>query len=60
MGVELNVSHLSARRDGSVRATGRPIRRGRFLHVWAVDIVDQDDDPVAVARCTVAIRPRPA
>ena len=60
MGIELSVSHLRARRTGMVRATGRPIRKGRSLHVWAVDITDQDDAPVAVARCTVAIRPLPA
>lgn len=60
MGIELSVSHLRARRTGVVRATGRPLRKGRSLHVWAVDITDQDDAPVAVARCTVAIRPRPA
>jgi len=60
MGIELSVSHLRALRTGVVRATGRPLRKGRSLHVWAVDITDQDDAPVAVARCTVAIRPRPA
>ncbi|MBA3350055.1 MAG: PaaI family thioesterase [Actinobacteria bacterium] len=60
MGIELSVSHLRARRTGLVRATGKPIRKGRSLHVWAVDITDQDGAPVAVARCTVAIRPRPA
>ena len=58
MGIELNVSHLRARRDGTVRATGTPIRKGKTLQVWAVDITDQDDSPVAVARCTVVIRPR--
>lgn len=58
MGIELSVSHLRARRSGTVRATGRPVRKGRTLHVWAVDIVDEDDAPVAVARCTVVIRPR--
>lgn len=58
MGIELSVSHLRARRNGTVRATGRPVRRGRTIHVWAVDIVDEDDAPVAVARCTVVIRPR--
>ena len=57
VGVELNISHLRARRDGVVRATAIPVRRGRGLHVWTIEIVDEDGRPVAVARCTVAVRP---
>jgi 1,4-dihydroxy-2-naphthoyl-CoA hydrolase len=59
-GIELNVSHLSGRRDGFVIATGVPVRKGRTLHVWAVDIADDHGDPVAVGRCTVAVRSRPS
>jgi uncharacterized protein (TIGR00369 family) len=57
VGVELNISHLRARRDGMVRATAVPVRRGRGLHVWTIEIVDEDGRPVAVARCTIAVRP---
>jgi 1,4-dihydroxy-2-naphthoyl-CoA hydrolase len=57
VGTDLNVSHLSARKDGMVRATAVPVRKGRSLHVWTIDIVDQDGRPVAIARCTLAIRP---
>lgn len=56
VGTDLNISHLRARRDGSIRATATPVRKGRTMHVWQVEIVDQDDVPVAVARCTLAIR----
>jgi 1,4-dihydroxy-2-naphthoyl-CoA hydrolase len=56
VGVELNISHLRARRDGTVRATAIPVRKGRSLHVWAVDITSEDGELVAVARCTIAIR----
>jgi 1,4-dihydroxy-2-naphthoyl-CoA hydrolase len=57
VGVELNISHLRARRDGVVRATAIPVRRGRGLHVWTIEIVDEDGRPVAAARCTIAVRP---
>jgi 1,4-dihydroxy-2-naphthoyl-CoA hydrolase len=57
VGVELSISHLRARRDGVVRATAVPVRRGRGLHVWTIEIVDEDGRPVAVARCTNAVRP---
>lgn len=56
MGTDLNVSHLRAKRDGVVRATATPVRKGRSMHVWSVDIVDEEGELVAVARCTLAIR----
>ena len=57
VGVELNISHLRGRRDGVVRATAIPVRRGRGLHVWTIEIVDGGGRPVAAARCTIAVRP---
>jgi 1,4-dihydroxy-2-naphthoyl-CoA hydrolase len=56
VGIELNISHLRAMREGTVTATATPIRKGRTVHVWGIDINDQDGRPVAVARCTLAIR----
>lgn len=56
VGTDLNISHLRAKREGTVRATATPVRRGRTLHVWNIDIADENDEPVAVARCTLAIR----
>lgn len=55
VGTDLNISHLRARRDGIVRAVAKPVRKGRSMHVWTVDIVDGDGILVAVARCTLAI-----
>lgn len=60
LGIELNVSHLSAVRSGTVRAVATPIRVGRSIQVWRVDLATGEGSPVAAARCTVAIRaPRP-
>ena len=56
VGTDLNVSHLRAKRDGKVIATATPIRKGRSLHVWSIDIAGEDGKLVAVARCTIAIR----
>lgn len=56
VGTDLNISHLRPKRDGLVRATAVPVRKGRSLHVWTVDIVDEEGTLVAVARCTLAIR----
>jgi 1,4-dihydroxy-2-naphthoyl-CoA hydrolase len=56
VGIELNISHLRARSEGTVTAVGTPIRKGRAVHVWTVDIRDQDGSAVATARCTLAIK----
>jgi uncharacterized protein (TIGR00369 family) len=57
VGTDLNISHLRARSDGLVRAVATPIRKGRTMHVWAIDLADEQGEKVAVARCTLAIRP---
>lgn len=57
VGTDLNISHLRARSEGTVTATATPIRKGRTMHVWAIDIDADDGRKVAVARCTLAIRP---
>jgi 1,4-dihydroxy-2-naphthoyl-CoA hydrolase len=57
VGVELSVSHLRPRQTGTLRARATPVRRGRTMHVWTIDVDDQDGERVAVARCTLAIIP---
>jgi 1,4-dihydroxy-2-naphthoyl-CoA hydrolase len=56
VGIELNISHLRSRSDGMLRATAVPVRKGRTVHVWNIDLVDSDGAAVATARCTLAIR----
>jgi 1,4-dihydroxy-2-naphthoyl-CoA hydrolase len=57
VGTDLNISHLRSKNSGTVTATATPIRRGRTMQVWAVDLVDEKGKQVAVARCTLAVRP---
>lgn len=59
MGTDLNISHLRGKADGTVIATATPFRKGRSVHVWGIEITDEDGRLIAVARCTVAIRPIP-
>ena len=56
VGVDLNITHLRPRASGYLHARGTPIRKGRSVHVWAVDLHDDDGVRVAVSRCTLAIR----
>jgi len=59
VGVDLNITHLRGKRDGRVTATALPVHRGRTVHVWAIDIQDEQGKMVAISRCTLAIRDLP-
>ena len=58
VGLEINANHLRAKRDGVVRATALPIHLGRSTQVWEVRIVDEQDKPVCISRCTLAVVPK--
>lgn len=58
VGLEINANHLRAKSEGVVTATATPIHLGRTTHVWDVRIVDENERPVCVSRCTLAIRPK--
>ena len=56
VGVDLHISHLRARESGLLRATATPVRKGRNIHVWNIDLSDDDGALTAVARCTLVIK----
>ena len=58
VGLEINANHMRAKSEGVVTATATPIHIGKTTHVWDVRIVDEEDRPVCVSRCTLAIRPK--
>ena len=60
VGVEINANHLRAKKEGIVTATATPIHVGRSTHVWQIRIVDEQDRPICVSRCTLAVVPRDA
>ena len=58
VGLEINANHLRTKSEGMLTATATPIHLGRTTHVWDIRIVDEDDRPVCVSRCTMAVRPK--
>ena len=58
VGLEINANHIRAKSEGMVTATGTPIHIGKTTQVWDVRIIDEDERPVCVSRCTLAIRPK--
>ncbi len=55
VGVELNSSHLKAVRAGWVFGKATPIRVGRTMQVWGIDIKNQKGDLVCKSRLTLAV-----
>lgn len=54
-GLEINASHLRAKREGTVTGTATPVRLGRTTHVWDVRITDEEGKLICISRCTIAV-----
>ena len=56
VGVEINANHLSSAREGSfVLGTVKPIRIGRSIQVWNIEINDNTGKLICVSRLTCAV-----
>ena len=56
VGVEINANHLRPVRDGEfVVGTLSPIRIGRRMHVWNIEIRDPEVRLVCISRLTIMI-----
>ena len=54
-GSEINASHLRPKRSGTLTAIGTPVQVGSANQVWEVRIHDEDEKPVCVSRCRLAV-----
>lgn len=57
VGIEISASHHRGVRDGFVTATATPVRAGRQVATYGIEIVDDAGKPVATARLTCLLRP---
>jgi 1,4-dihydroxy-2-naphthoyl-CoA hydrolase len=56
VGVEINANHLRPVPEGRfVIGTLSPIRIGRRMHVWSIEIRDPEDRLVCISRLTIMI-----
>jgi 1,4-dihydroxy-2-naphthoyl-CoA hydrolase len=56
VGVEINANHLRAVPEGGrVRGVCKPIRVGRTLHVWQIEIFDEMNRLSCISRLTTTI-----
>ena len=54
VGVEINASHLNSINSGWVYGKAEPIRIGRNIQVWEIQITDQYDKIICQSRLTLA------
>jgi uncharacterized protein (TIGR00369 family) len=57
LGQEINGNHIRPVREGVVRAVAVPLHVGRRSQVWSVEIRDEQQRLVCVARLTMAVVP---
>ena len=55
LGQDINANHLRPVSSGLVTATARPFHIGKRSHVWGIEICDERDKLVCVARLTMAV-----
>ena len=58
VGIEINANHLKSVRDGWVYGKATPIRIGKKIQVWNIEITNKDDDFICVSRLTLAVIPK--
>jgi 1,4-dihydroxy-2-naphthoyl-CoA hydrolase len=59
VGIELNASHLRSASSGTLIATATPIRIGRTIQVWNIELTDESGRGICSARCSLAVIDRP-
>lgn len=60
VGQEINANHVRAARSGLVTGTARAVHLGGRTQVWTIDIVNEAQKLVCIARITMAVIKRGA
>lgn len=55
VGIEINANHIKSVKDGMVTGKVTPIRLGRKIHVWQIEITDDSGQLICISRLTVMI-----
>ena len=59
VGLEINANHVRSARSGYVYGKVSPVKIGRSIHVWRIEIKDENQKMLCVSRLTMAIIDRP-
>jgi len=55
VGLEINANHLSSVREGFVIGRATPVKIGRRIQVWNIEIRDDKDKMICISRLTTAV-----
>ena len=55
MGLAINANHLKTVKEGWVYGKASPIKIGKNIHVWEIQINDENNQPVCISRLTLAV-----
>jgi uncharacterized protein (TIGR00369 family) len=56
VGIELNASYLRSATEGEVTAVCTPVRRGRTLATFLIEVTDDGGRPTATGRLTCLVK----
>jgi 1,4-dihydroxy-2-naphthoyl-CoA hydrolase len=57
VGVDINATHMKGVQSGKVIGTARPLKLGRRMQFWSIDIETEDGKPVCASRLSLAVVP---
>ena len=52
MGIDLQINHLRSIARGTVQATAKLLHKGKTIHLWAIEITDENGRLIAHAKLT--------
>ena len=55
VGVEVNANHVKSIREGWVYGDAQIVHQGGKLHIWSIDIKNEDGELICTSRLTVMI-----
>ena len=55
VGVDINTNHLKAVTKGWVYGKATPIRLGRKIQVWQIEILDEKENKICISRLTTMV-----
>lgn len=55
VGMEINVNHLKAVKEGKIRGVARPYHLGKRTQVWEIKIFNSQNQLTAISRLTLAV-----
>lgn len=55
VGIEINANHIKSAKSGLVTGRAYPVKIGRTIHIWNIEIKDETGDLVCISRLTTTI-----